>query len=62
MAGNARHQGVAANIDASRSHVDIEDVLEHSLNRHCFWCWMVYMTRIIWAHACVWPMALAFMP
>ena len=28
MAGNARHQGVAANIDASRSHVDIEDVLD----------------------------------
>lgn len=28
MAGNARHQGVAANIDAFRSHVDIEDVLD----------------------------------
>jgi 23S rRNA (guanosine2251-2'-O)-methyltransferase len=28
MAGNARHQGVAANIDASRSHVDIDDVLD----------------------------------
>ena len=28
MAGIARHQGVAANIDASRSHVDIEDVLD----------------------------------
>jgi 23S rRNA (guanosine2251-2'-O)-methyltransferase len=28
MAGNSRHQGVAANIDASRSHVDIEDVLD----------------------------------
>lgn len=28
MAGGARHQGVAANIDASRSHVDIEDVLD----------------------------------
>ncbi len=28
MAGGACHQGVAANIDASRSHVDIEDVLD----------------------------------
>lgn len=28
MAGEARHQGVAANIDASRSYVDIEDVLD----------------------------------
>lgn len=28
MAGDARHQGVAANIDASRSYVDIEDVLD----------------------------------
>lgn len=28
MAGGARHQGVAANIDATRSHVDIEDVLD----------------------------------
>jgi len=28
MTGNARNQGVAANIDASRSHVDIEDVLD----------------------------------
>lgn len=28
MAGDARHQGVAACIDASRSHVDIEDVLD----------------------------------
>lgn len=28
MAGSARHQGVAANIDASRSHVNIEDVLD----------------------------------
>ncbi|MDO8437890.1 MAG: 23S rRNA (guanosine(2251)-2'-O)-methyltransferase RlmB [Nitrosomonadaceae bacterium] len=28
MAGSARHQGVAANIDATRSHVDIEDVLD----------------------------------
>lgn len=28
MAGNAHHQGVAAHIDASRSHVDIEDVLD----------------------------------
>jgi 23S rRNA (guanosine2251-2'-O)-methyltransferase len=28
MAGGARHQGVAANIDASRSYVDIDDVLD----------------------------------
>lgn len=28
MAGAARHQGVAANIDTTRSHVDIEDVLD----------------------------------
>ncbi len=28
MAGGARHQGVAANIDASRTHVDIDDVLD----------------------------------
>jgi len=28
MAGNACYQGVAANIDASRSHVDIDDVLD----------------------------------
>ena len=28
MAGTVRHQGVCANIDASRSHVDIEDVLD----------------------------------
>jgi 23S rRNA (guanosine2251-2'-O)-methyltransferase len=28
MSGGARHQGVAANIDATRSHVDIEDVLD----------------------------------
>ncbi len=28
MAGNSRHQGVTANIDITRSHVDIEDVLE----------------------------------
>ena len=28
MAGGVRHQGVAANIDASRSHVDIDDVLD----------------------------------
>ncbi|MBA4143162.1 MAG: 23S rRNA (guanosine(2251)-2'-O)-methyltransferase RlmB [Nitrosospira sp.] len=28
IAGNARHQGVAARIDASRSYVDIEDVLD----------------------------------
>lgn len=28
MAGEARHQGVAANIDPSRSYIDIEDVLD----------------------------------
>jgi len=28
MAGGARHQGVAASIDAAQRHVDIEDVLE----------------------------------
>ena len=28
MAGDARHQGVAACIDASRSYIDIEDVLD----------------------------------
>lgn len=28
MVGSLRHQGVAANIDASRSHVDIGDVLD----------------------------------
>ena len=28
MAGNRRHQGVAANIDAARSYVDINDVLD----------------------------------
>lgn len=28
MAGNKRHQGVTANIDVTRSYVDIEDVLE----------------------------------
>ncbi|MBA0916744.1 MAG: 23S rRNA (guanosine(2251)-2'-O)-methyltransferase RlmB [Nitrosospira sp.] len=28
MAGCARHQGVAANIDANRSYIDIEDVLD----------------------------------
>ncbi len=28
MSGNRRHQGVAANIDASRSYVDINDVLD----------------------------------
>lgn len=28
MAGGARHQGVAANIDVSRSHVAIDDVLD----------------------------------
>ena len=28
MAGDARHQGVAAYIDASRSYIDIEDVLD----------------------------------
>lgn len=28
MAGGARHQGVAANIDAAHSYVDIEDVLD----------------------------------
>src|SRR5690242_12915359 len=28
MAGTARHQGVAATIDASRAYVDIEDVLD----------------------------------
>lgn len=28
MAGGARHQGVAANIDVSRSYVDIDDVLD----------------------------------
>jgi 23S rRNA (guanosine2251-2'-O)-methyltransferase len=28
MAGGARHQGVAANIDASRSYVDTDDVLD----------------------------------
>ncbi|MBA2659957.1 MAG: 23S rRNA (guanosine(2251)-2'-O)-methyltransferase RlmB [Nitrosospira sp.] len=28
MAGSARHQGVAANIDASRSYVDLDDVLD----------------------------------
>ena len=28
MVGNAHHQGVAAHIDASRSHVDLEDVLD----------------------------------
>jgi len=28
MTGGVRHQGVAANIDVTRSHVDIEDVLD----------------------------------
>jgi 23S rRNA (guanosine2251-2'-O)-methyltransferase len=28
MAGTARHQGVAASIDASRSYIDIEDILD----------------------------------
>ena len=28
MAGEARHHGVAASIDASRSHITIEDVLD----------------------------------
>ena len=28
MADDARHQGVAASIDASRSHIDMEDVLD----------------------------------
>ena len=28
MAGGVRHQGVAANIDVTRSHIDIEDVLD----------------------------------
>jgi 23S rRNA (guanosine2251-2'-O)-methyltransferase len=28
MAGEARHQGVAANIDPSRSYIDIDDVLD----------------------------------
>lgn len=29
MSGNARHQGVVAMIDASRNHVDLDDVLEN---------------------------------
>ncbi|MCL6263812.1 MULTISPECIES: 23S rRNA (guanosine(2251)-2'-O)-methyltransferase RlmB [Craterilacuibacter] len=29
MTGNARHQGVAAVIDASRNYVDLDDVLDH---------------------------------
>jgi 23S rRNA (guanosine2251-2'-O)-methyltransferase len=28
MAGSEKHQGVAANIDASRSHIDIDDVID----------------------------------
>jgi 23S rRNA (guanosine2251-2'-O)-methyltransferase len=36
MAGTARHQGVAATIDASRAYVDIEDVLDTLVEQALF--------------------------
>jgi len=51
MAGSARHQGVAARVDASRRVQHLEDVLDTLSDHRCCWYSMECRTRTTSAHA-----------
>ena len=61
MAGNARHQGVAARVDAARRVQHLEDVLDTLEEPPLLWCWMACKTRIILVRVCAAPMHSACM-